>query len=413
MKNINILGVNVTAATRNELISKINEFLSDGRQHRIVTPNPEIILAAKRDEEYFYIVNSADLSLPDGVGLKFAAWLLGENLRRFTGADMTLDILILAERYKLKVAVFNWRHGLSDAAAIKQAVAARFPDLALIVVDIEREWVMPYYPEANIFQPDVVFTCLGAPWQDKFNYHVLAKMPYVKIAAGVGSSFDYHTGKAKRAPKAFRALGLEWLWRLLKIFTYTDRSGRLKRIINATIVFPVTFLRWRFILPFLYRPNVAIMLYKKEADGYYFLVVERQEEKGHWQLPQGGREGMDAQSAGLKELKEEIGCSRFRPIKTYGSLYNYTYHYAEGEISHRASRSKKHTGYRGVKQCLLIAEFLGKDNDIKINYWDHSAWQWVKREKLLNTVHESRREATAIYLKKFNELISIKHETEN
>jgi 8-oxo-dGTP pyrophosphatase MutT (NUDIX family) len=245
---------------------------------------------------------------------------------------------------------------------------------------------------------------MGAPWQDKFNYHALPVMPYVKLAMGVGGAFDFLTGKIKRAPKIMRRFGLEWLWRLLK------QPARLKRIYRAVVVFPLEFLRWRFILPFFYRPNVAVMLYKKEADGYYFLIVERREEKGHWQLPQGGLDRLDLKSAGIKELREEIGCSDFRPVKTYKNLYQYKFGAREGETSYRASISRKHTGYKGVRQGLLIAEFLSNDQEIKINYWDHSAWRWVKRENLLGNVHKCRQKATAIYLKKFKELINGKHE---
>jgi N-acetylglucosaminyldiphosphoundecaprenol N-acetyl-beta-D-mannosaminyltransferase len=40
-------------------------------------------------------------------------------------------------------------------------------------------------------------------------------------------------GSRRRAPRAFRTLGLEWLWRLAL------EPRRLPRIIRATVVFPV------------------------------------------------------------------------------------------------------------------------------------------------------------------------------
>ena len=51
---------------------------------------------------------------------------------------------------------------------------------------------------------------------------------------GVGGSFDFATGKIKRAPKMMRSLGLEWLWRFVQELRY-----RFKRIIKAVIVFPL------------------------------------------------------------------------------------------------------------------------------------------------------------------------------
>ena len=56
---------------------------------------------------------------------------------------------------------------------------------------------------------------LGAPKQEKWIYENRHKLP-VKIAMGVGGSFDVIAGKAKRAPEFYQKAGLEWFYRLLK-----------------------------------------------------------------------------------------------------------------------------------------------------------------------------------------------------
>ncbi len=56
---------------------------------------------------------------------------------------------------------------------------------------------------------------LGAPKQEKWIYKNKDKLK-VKIAMGVGGSFDVIAGKVKRAPYIYRKLGLEWLYRLIK-----------------------------------------------------------------------------------------------------------------------------------------------------------------------------------------------------
>ncbi|MFA7377895.1 MAG: WecB/TagA/CpsF family glycosyltransferase, partial [Patescibacteria group bacterium] len=53
----------------------------------------------------------------------------------------------------------------------------------------------------------------------------------VNLALGVGGTFDFITGKKRRAPRLFRYLGLEWLWRLI------IQPKRIKRIWRATVVF--------------------------------------------------------------------------------------------------------------------------------------------------------------------------------
>lgn len=240
METVNILGINVNTFTKKQVLAKIQEFLTDGLKHQIVTPNPEIILkAAGHDKKLFYILNKADLAVPDGVALKFAAWLLGVNLSRITGADLVKDILKLAEDQGRRVAIFNWRHGLSKAEEIKSAIIKKFPKLELQVESINRR---PPYNFSRIikFSPEIIFLTLGAPYQEKFIFHNLVELPSVKIGIGVGGAFDFLTGRLKRAPKLFKVFGLEWLWRLYK------QPARWKRIYNAVIVFPVKFLIWRF-----------------------------------------------------------------------------------------------------------------------------------------------------------------------
>jgi N-acetylglucosaminyldiphosphoundecaprenol N-acetyl-beta-D-mannosaminyltransferase len=395
---INILGINISTLSKKEVLKKIKQFLTDGGRHQIVTPNPEFILKARQDEEFFYILNNADLAVPDGVGLKFAAWLLGKNIKRITGADLVKDILKIAQEKKLKVAVLNWGRGLSNREEIKSAVKKNYPKLQFSVKDIDRNFQFSIYNFQLIthFRPDILFCTFGAPYQEKFIYHNLKNLPSVKLAIGVGGAFDFLTGKIKRAPRLMRALGLEWFWRLI-----LEPRYRFKRIYNAVIVFPLAFIKWKFILPFFYRPNVACMLYKMENNKYKILLVERREEKNHWQLPQGGTDGEDIKAAGEREIKEELGTDKFKIIQTYKNLWKYKFDSSSGKYNEKVKRI---VGYKGQKQSLAIAEFLGRDGDIKVNFWDHSGWKWVDAENLINEVHPVRREAVKIFLEKFNNL---------
>ncbi len=241
---INILGVDINTFTKKQALAKIRDFLAGSRQHFIITPNPEIILqAVKPDEEFFAILNKADLALPDGIGLKIAAWLMSVNLSRITGADLLKDMLAMAEEENRRVVVFNWQDGLSSESDIKKALADKYPRLRVLTLNIERRTDLPAEKlvQAKEFQPEIIFCALGAPYQEKLIFYNLANLPTVKIGLGVGGAFDFLTGRIKRAPKIFRNLGLEWFWRLIK------QPWRWRRIYNAVIVFPIKFLIWRFI----------------------------------------------------------------------------------------------------------------------------------------------------------------------
>ena len=89
-----ILGVIIDDRPFEFFQNKFVDFLSSSSQHKIFTPNPEICLKAVDDEKFRHILNSADLNLPDGFGLKLGAMILGETLEnRVCGSDFAPKIL--------------------------------------------------------------------------------------------------------------------------------------------------------------------------------------------------------------------------------------------------------------------------------------------------------------------------------
>jgi N-acetylglucosaminyldiphosphoundecaprenol N-acetyl-beta-D-mannosaminyltransferase len=437
---VNILGVDLdTDIDKEGLDFKLKEFLlSDDKQRYIVTPNPEIILKAQKDEELYHILNKADLSLPDGFGLKLAGLLVSRRIKRFTGADALLQILSLAEKKSFKVLVVNNINGLSSSDDINFSLREKYPNLKFLIKDVEygdsilknkkyfslnlkkkgslfsfikkaekkinEKIDFLFKDEVRDFSADILVCNFGAPEQEKFVFHNLKKLPSVKLGIGIGGAVDFLTSKARRAPRVMRFLGLEWLWRLIL------NPRRYKRICRAVFVFSFKVLKWRFINPFLYRKNVACLLYKKEQapytaldkkkrdilDDYLVLLVERTEDPGHWQLPQGGTDGSGVKRSGSRELAEELGTSNFVPKKVYKKVYKY-----------KSSRRGRY-GFKGQKQGLLIAKFLGSDSDIKINFWDHSSWKWVKASDLVDSVYRTRKRATEVFLEKFKNYLNIK-----
>jgi N-acetylglucosaminyldiphosphoundecaprenol N-acetyl-beta-D-mannosaminyltransferase len=394
----NILGIKLTDLTVAAVKKLAANFLTQGGQHYLVTPNPEIILASHHDEELFYILNQADLAIPDGVGLQLAARLNYTQLHRLTGADLTIYLLNLAQEKNLKITVLNWCNGLSNKNNLTVALTKNYPQLNQLVIDIERtsQLTEPVITSINNFAPDLLFVTLGSPYQEKLIYHNLQKLPSVKLALGVGGAFDFISGRAQRAPQLLRSLGLEWLWRLIQ------QPSRWRRIYQATIVFSYKVLLARFIHPFLFRPNVACLLYKKENNSYKVLIVAREGDPNHWQLPQGGTDGESLAQAGAREMREELGTTNFTTTACFTNLSRYTF--TVDKKNNDKSGKKYKYDYKGQKQGLYIAEFTGQDQDIKLNFWDHVAWRWVEYDQLVQAVHPLRRPSTQIFLDKFKSL---------
>jgi len=236
MSKINILGFDISIIDQASLAGAVERFLHSRRQHCIVTPNPEIILKAMRDEELYFIISKADLALPDGIGLKIAALAMGKIIDRHTGADLVKTIFESAQAGGFKAAIAYWEHSISTGREIEHSVKSRWPKLELKAFKVKRQNYMkeldrPALDEIARYNPAVLITNLGAPYQEKFIYHYQRKLPSVKLAVGVGGALDFLTGKMKRAPAVMRKIGLEWLFRLIQ------EPHRFNRIINAVVVY--------------------------------------------------------------------------------------------------------------------------------------------------------------------------------
>jgi len=382
-KTIKILGIKIDKLTSKEVFEKIESFLLSDSQHYIITLNPEILLETQKDEEYFYILNNADLSVVDGMGLKFAGLVTGNNLERIPGVDLTEKILQVAEDKKLKVAVLNWSRGLSKKGDIEKALIKKYSNLKFVVENIERDFAeTETFARLRKFEPDILFVTLGAPDQEKFIYHNLNKIPSVKLALGVGGSFDCISGKIKRAPLIFQKLGVEWFWRLIM------QPQRWKRIYNAVIIFPYKFIKWKFINGFFYRKNVVGFIFN---DQNQVLIVSRIGNDDYWGLPQGGVDGGESDdNAILREIKEETNISKIDVLGKFENIYKYKW-----------PKNYTHSGYKGQRQTLYILKFNGEDDEIKLSPWELKDWKWVEIDKLISESDEVHREAYGIFLEKF------------
>jgi len=211
-----ILGVPVDNVTKEEALAKIEAFIESGQPQQVVTLNPEFVMAAQNDAQFFQVLKEADLSLPDGVGLLWAARFLGRPLReRVAGVDTVRRIANLAARRGYRLFLLGAAEGVAEATAkrleegnpgLKVAgTYAGSPDPK------EEDKIVEMVRAAR---PHLLLVAYGAPQQDLWIHRNLGRLG-VPVAMGVGGAFDFISGKAKRAPRWMQRLGLEWLHRLL------------------------------------------------------------------------------------------------------------------------------------------------------------------------------------------------------
>lgn len=72
-----ILGVEFDNVTLDEAADRAIALMDQDGPHLVATPNPEIVQLARRDPEFGRVLSDADLVIPDGVGVVYAAKILG------------------------------------------------------------------------------------------------------------------------------------------------------------------------------------------------------------------------------------------------------------------------------------------------------------------------------------------------
>lgn len=217
MKTLTLLGVQVHDVTYQETLEHIARFIAEGRSHQICTVNPEFIMTAQQDSEFKAILNAADLCVPDGVGLLWAANWIGQPLReRVTGSDLVPLLAAAAEARQWKVFFLGAAPGVADQAAA--ILKRQHPNLQ--VVGTWPGSPQPHDDDVTLSKiqaadPDIVLVAYGAPAQDKWIARNRTRLN-AKVLMGVGGSFDFIAGEAERAPQWIQRLWLEWVHRLIK-----------------------------------------------------------------------------------------------------------------------------------------------------------------------------------------------------
>jgi N-acetylglucosaminyldiphosphoundecaprenol N-acetyl-beta-D-mannosaminyltransferase len=262
LSSIKILGTSITNAPKQEVLEYIIKGLeAKSDKFYIVTPNPEILMYAFKHKEYQEVLNDAQVSLPDGIGVLVSGRLLKKHIiGRITGVDMMQELCCQASKRGLTVGFLGGKGNVAEKTSL--CLQKKYPEL--IVNFAGEEWNNNFSGPASSFLPasapdsdeqlravgslpttvtqkrfsvspvskfqlpttnphiDLLFVAFGFPKQEEWIAKNLESLP-ITCAMGVGGAFDYISGKVPRAPKFMRKIGMEWAYRLAR------QPWRLKR----------------------------------------------------------------------------------------------------------------------------------------------------------------------------------------
>ncbi len=226
-----ILGVRFDAVTIDGAVDRALALMGQRRCAYVCTPNPEIVWASRKDEALRAALAGADMTLPDGVGIVWAAKTLGTPVpERVTGYDFLLALLA---RFQGRLYLLGGKPGVAEDAAA--AIARQFPRVHVCGV------MHGYGDDAQAARravedaaPDLLLVCLGSPRQEIWMAENAGRVP-VGLMAGLGGCLDVLSGRVKRAPEAWIRWKLEWLYRLLREPRRIKRQIRLPAFALAVL----------------------------------------------------------------------------------------------------------------------------------------------------------------------------------
>lgn len=233
-----IMGINVNSTTTSSVLARVENLISHNDRFYIVTPNPELILMAQKNKKLKIALNSANLSIPDGIGLKLA----DSKLKIIKGRELFMELIRLAEKKDWKIFLLG---GIGDEAAraasklkiqnpnlkIEYNKGPRLDNDAKAISDIDKKIEAEVIIRINEFKPQFLFVAFGNPKQEIWIHENLSKLN-IGGAMAVGGAFRYVGGLSPLPPKWMVQFGLEWLWRLI------SEPRRVARVINAVVIFP-------------------------------------------------------------------------------------------------------------------------------------------------------------------------------
>ncbi|NQX47510.1 WecB/TagA/CpsF family glycosyltransferase [Paenibacillus tritici] len=228
-----ILGVPFSKLTLEQTTSLLDEHIMDaqGGMFHLITANPEITLASQTDEQLREIIGSADLIVPDGIGIVMAARRQGEPIpERVTGYDLLLSLLAQGNERGWSF-YFLGTDELTSVQAVEQ-ITLRYPQVKIAgrhhgFFTLEEE--SDIITDIRQAKPEVLILAMGAPYSDKWLYKNKEELRGVKVVFGVGGSLDVISGKVKLAPAIWKKLNLEWAHRLLFSPVAKGQKSRWRR----------------------------------------------------------------------------------------------------------------------------------------------------------------------------------------
>jgi len=208
-------GIRVDDISMKTTVECIGESIDAKQSCNIVTVNPELIMAARKNNAFKDVIEHADIVTPDGISLVVIGHLTSRKLtERVTGVDLCDRLAEEASKTGWRIYMLGAKPGVAATAAEK--LKSKYPGLHISGVSSADPGDVRENDINNIIsaKTNILLVAYGSPAQELWIKKHQKALGHI-VTIGVGGSFDFIAGTTKRAPKFIQKIWLEWLWRLI------------------------------------------------------------------------------------------------------------------------------------------------------------------------------------------------------
>lgn len=211
---INISNMNILIGKNKDVFDFIVDYFKKNKTW-IITINSLMYIEYLKNLDYQKCFNKASFSIPDGVGIVNKLNKKNLNTERITGIDTLEKLFELSSKNNYNVYLLGSKLKYVKSAAEKTNL--KYKDIIKGYRDgyFNEKEEQKIVEDINKLNIDILFVGMGIPNQELFllrNYDNLN----IRLAMGVGGSFDVISDHIPRAPNFFQKLGLEWFYRIIK-----------------------------------------------------------------------------------------------------------------------------------------------------------------------------------------------------
>ncbi len=440
---IEIAGLQVNPFTKQELLQLVKDRILRQEKTFLTTVYSEFLYHALRDKHLMKLLNQADISVADGIGVIWADYFLSKPLsfkghysrilqawlqvvytgaeillnpkklyshripEKIVGADLIWDLSKLASENNFSIYLLGGRGRVGEMTA--KSLKNRLQNLNIVGTSNKEFTDLSILEDLKESKPDLLFVAFNPRVQEKWILENLPNLP-VQFAVGLGGTFDYISGEKQSPPIFIRQVGLEWLFRLV------TQPSRFTRILNGFWGLILSLVRYKVFMSYPARENVSVVvvgsdnrvLVCKRKSGLPKIGVQDTvvPSGDYWQFPQGGLDNGEELIIGAKrELWEETGIKNVELIAVSEKTHSYLWPNAARQLVFQKYK------YNGQVQKTVYFRFTGSDAEIILDESELIDYEWHDLSDIDVVVAPERIEHSRIIQADLKKLLNIESET--